>query len=272
MNRTEAARTLAEEISNRAQGVFLWVFLVTRVLREGLTNDDSFQDLMKRLETVPNDLEMFIKQILESVDPFCHPKMARMLKITIAAKEPLPTIVYAFHEREYDDEDYALNEPIEPFEPTELDSLMAPLPRRLRGRCKGLLEINGDCVEFLHRTVRDFLMTVEMADYLSRKIEPDIFTPSLSILRAYVALIKHMPSTRIRHKLSRKSICDTFNWIELERLSNTQASLKMRTVLRQSSSWMSWSDRCRYHSRGETPAPSPVTLERRKSLVLCSES
>jgi hypothetical protein len=197
INRAEAGMALAEEISNRAQGVFLWVFLVTRLLREGLTNDDSFQDLMKRLETFPSDLEMFIKQILESVDPFYHPKMARMLKITVAAKEPLPTIIYAFHEREYDDKDYALNEPILSFEPAEWDSLVAPVPRRLRGRCKGLLEINDNHVEFLHRTVRDFLMTAEMADYLSSKIEPAIFTPSLSILRAYIAWIKHLPSTRI---------------------------------------------------------------------------
>jgi hypothetical protein len=205
IDRAEAGKALAEEISNRAQGVFLWVFLVTRLLREGLTNDDSFQDLMKRLETFPSDLEMFIKQILESVDPFYHPKTARMLKITVAAKEPLPTIVYAFHEREYDDEDYALNEPIQPFEPAELDSLVAPVPRRLRGRCKGLLEINDNCVEFLHRTVRDFLMTAEMADYLSSKIEPAIFTPSLSILRAYVAWLKHMPSTRILEMIVAKT-------------------------------------------------------------------
>jgi hypothetical protein len=197
INRAEAGMALAEEVSNRAQGVFLWVFLVTRLLREGLTNDDSFQDLMKRLETFPSDLEMFIRQILESVDPFYHPKMARMLKITVAAKEPLPTIVYAFHEMEYDDEDYALNESIQPFEPAELDSLVATVPRRLRGRCKGLLEINDNRVEFLHRTVRDFLMTAEMAAYLSSKIEPAIFTPSLSILRAYIAWIKHLPNTRM---------------------------------------------------------------------------
>jgi hypothetical protein len=210
INRAEAGKALAEEISNRAQGVFLWVFLVTRLLREGLTNDDSFQDLMKRLETFPSDLEMFIKQILESVDPFYHPKMARMVKITIAAKEPLPSIFYAFHEREYDDEDYALNEPIQTFEPAELDSLVAPVPRRLRGRCKGLLEINDNCVEFLHRTVRDFLMTAKMADYLSSKIEPAIFTPSLSIFRAYLAWIKHMPSTRIRKMIFEKYNRDPF--------------------------------------------------------------
>ncbi|KAH8658622.1 hypothetical protein BGZ60DRAFT_456994 [Tricladium varicosporioides] len=204
ITRAEASKVLAEEISNRAQGVFLWVFLVTRLLREGLTNNDSFQDLMGRLETFPSDLERFLKQILESVDPFYHPKTARMLKITVAAKEPLPSIIYAFHEMEYDDEDYALNAPVQAFEQSDFDSLVAPVPRRLRGSCKGLLEINNNCVEFLHRTVRDFLMTAEMADFLSSKIEPAIFTPSLSILRAYIAWIKHLPSTRVRQMIVEK--------------------------------------------------------------------
>ena len=204
IKRAEAGEVLADEISNRAQGVFLWVFLVTQLLREGLTNDDSLQDLMKRLESFPTDLEKFIKQILESVDPFYYPKTARMLKVTVAAKEPFPPFVYALLEREFDDEDYALNEPVQPFEPTDWDPLVATVPQHLRARCKGLLEINNDRVEFLHRTVRDFLMTAEMDDFLSSKIEPAIFIPSLAILRAHIVWIKHMPSIHTRQMIFEK--------------------------------------------------------------------
>ena len=40
---------LIEEIVFLARGVFLWVFLVTRSLRWGLTNADDMVDLRARL-------------------------------------------------------------------------------------------------------------------------------------------------------------------------------------------------------------------------------
>ncbi|KAI1322874.1 hypothetical protein F5Y16DRAFT_26647 [Xylariaceae sp. FL0255] len=56
---------LVQEVTRRAQGVFLWVVLVTKLLRQGLTNDDTFSDMLKRLEQFPSDLEPFFKQMLD---------------------------------------------------------------------------------------------------------------------------------------------------------------------------------------------------------------
>ena len=94
---------LVNDITERAHGVFLWVFLVTKLLREGLTNDDSFPDLRRRLDSIPIDLGEFFKQILNSVDSFYHEKMAHTLRIALAAKEPLECIIYGFHELEYEE-------------------------------------------------------------------------------------------------------------------------------------------------------------------------
>jgi len=201
VNYEGAGVLLATEVTERAQGVFLWVFLVCRLLREGLTNSDSLADLMKRLGTIPEDLERFLKQILESVDPFYHPRMARVLATSMAAKEPLPTLIYAFQEDECDNADYALNAPLSPIGLSELDSMAEMVRRRLEARCKGLLEINGERVEFLHRTVRDFLGTAQMTDFIDEKIGCNKFTPSLSILRAYVLWCKRTPGSVIRQMI-----------------------------------------------------------------------
>lgn len=184
------ALSLVEDITMRSRGVFLWVFLVTRVLREGLTNYDKLEELQDRLNSIPADLGQFFRAMLESVEPFYHDKMAGTLKLALAANEPLPVTLYCFHDLEYKDRKYATKEKIEPWDGERLRLLEAPFARRLSSRCKGLLEIQGRRVEFLHRTVMDFLRTVEMSDFLSNKTPRD-FNPTFSIFQAYVAWIKH---------------------------------------------------------------------------------
>ncbi|KAI0465992.1 hypothetical protein F4859DRAFT_498970 [Xylaria cf. heliscus] len=180
---------LVNEVTNRAEGVFLWVFLVTRMLREGLMNDDSLTELRMRLDSVPTDLEKFFKHILGSVEPFYHEKQSGTLQVASAANGPLHAHLYSFHDLEYTYDNYAINHDRRLLSRSELSQFHTPFARRLNGRCKGLLEIRKQRVEFLHRTVRDFFNTREMTEYLRSKTK-DSFNPYLSILRAHIAWIK----------------------------------------------------------------------------------
>ncbi|KAH8808676.1 hypothetical protein F5884DRAFT_379423 [Xylogone sp. PMI_703] len=179
---------LVNEITERAHGVFLWVFLVTKLLRDGLTNHDSFQDLRRRLDTIPTDLGEFFKHMLNSVDTFYHEKMVHTLRIALAAKKPLECIIYGFHELEYENEDYAISQPIG-LDKELFESLTYPVPRQIESRTKGLLEVKFNEVHFLHRTVRDFLATGEMATFVLSKSRPQ-FEPSVAIMRALIAQMK----------------------------------------------------------------------------------
>ncbi|KAM0385042.1 hypothetical protein ACHAQC_011764 [Fusarium culmorum] len=194
-SQTKKAGSLARTVVTRAQGVFLWVFLVTRHLREGLANDDSFTDLEKRLLSLPTELEAFFKQILESVSSFYHEKMAGALQVALYAKEPLDSMIYSFIGDEYEDPDYFRH-------PLDLENDMNPnghqdqlrvrqkqIVRRLRGWCRGLLEEQLGKIQFLHRTVGEFLRTREMSDFHESK-RPRYFNTGLSILKAYVAWLK----------------------------------------------------------------------------------
>jgi serine/threonine protein kinase/uncharacterized C2H2 Zn-finger protein len=51
------AERLILEITERARGVFLWVFIVVRDLLNGLQNGDSIRDLQRRLHLLPSELE-----------------------------------------------------------------------------------------------------------------------------------------------------------------------------------------------------------------------
>ncbi|RSL66977.1 hypothetical protein CEP54_003444 [Fusarium duplospermum] len=189
---SKKAAALVNEVTVRAQGVFLWVFLVTRLLREGLTNYDTLSDLRKRLDTLPSDLEPFFRHMMDSVEPFYHTKMSEMLQMAVKAGKPLPFSICYFHDQEYEDDGYALREPITPWESEILDSVRNIVTRRVNARCMGLMEVNGDNVEFLHRTVYDFLSSKDMEQFLETNTR-ECFDPHLTILQAYVAWTKHAP-------------------------------------------------------------------------------
>lgn len=184
------ADSIIGEITERAAGVFLWVFLVTKQLRDGLTEYDGFSDIRRRLDSIPNDLEVFFRQMLDSVEPFYHEKMATTLQIALAAKYPAPILVYSFHDDEYEDPNYALKLPLQPLEPRAAASRREQTSRHLSGRCRGLLEVNRSTkyVEFMHRTVMDYLRTRDISDYLEAKAPS--YDPDLALLKAFTAFIK----------------------------------------------------------------------------------
>lgn len=54
------AAQLTEAVTQKASGVFLWVRLAVQSPLRGLTNGDRMSDLTRRLEDLPEDLEMFV--------------------------------------------------------------------------------------------------------------------------------------------------------------------------------------------------------------------
>lgn len=197
---------LVSEITAKSNGVFLWVFLVIKLLREGLTNRDAFVDLRRRLESFPSELEPFFKTMLEAVEPFYHSYMSTALQIANAStKSRLSFLIYSFHFQEYEDSDYAINHPIRLMNQDEIEEIRSNTSWHLDSRTRGLLEVNPEdgTVTFLHRTARDFLKTQEMYDFLIAKADPLLnFRPSLSILKAHIAMIK---TSSVPNQITRKS-------------------------------------------------------------------
>lgn len=191
---------LVEGVTKKAQGVFLWIYLVVRSLSEGLTNGDSILTLKERVKRLPADLEGFFKHILSSVDSIYHGQMVQTFRVAMAAPAPLPLMLYSLLDELMENDKLPLNSFNSQMPTKEIDRRHEQIKRRLNGRCKGLLEVckNDDQVhilsyqvDFLHRTVRDFLRTKEMYDFL--KIDDATKKPNSSILKSYVTLIKRLP-------------------------------------------------------------------------------
>ena len=187
---------LIQDVVDAAKGVFLWVFLVVRSLLEGLTNADRIIDLRKRLQLLPTDLNEYFERILFTVDNFYRTQTAQMFRVTLAAYETLPSLCYWY----IDQEEPSLMEKLEvaPLSQKETEHRLKQTQKRLNACCKGLLEINptaGDHfpkVDFLHRTVRDFLRIPEMQKLLDKWTSED-FDEQIAICEAIVCVVKTTP-------------------------------------------------------------------------------
>lgn len=179
---------LISRICERACGVFLWVRLVTQSLRNGLTNNDTMNDLERRLDSLPADLERLFEHIIKQIDPFYHQLSAEYLLLASNAPEPLKVEAFHFYNQELKDgPGYALDCPVayRNWRIWGYDVLC-----NINAYSGGLLEApDGVTVQFLHRTVHDFLQTQNTSNLLKSKIRPgfDVFA---SLARAYLVSVK----------------------------------------------------------------------------------
>ncbi|XDG05229.1 hypothetical protein ABKA04_004844 [Annulohypoxylon sp. FPYF3050] len=190
---------LTNEVVQRAQGVFLWVFLVVRSLLEGAQYADSIDQMRDRLDRFPKDLEGFFKHMLEDIPSFYRPQTYRTLEIATAALDPLPLIIYGYAEDIEKQPDMALTANSTPLPENELRLKIKHISHQLDARCKGLLEVvkrsdteslyHMNEVDFLHRTVRDFLKNSEIRELLQQDAT-NHFYPSLTLCHAYLADLK----------------------------------------------------------------------------------
>lgn len=171
---------LVEEITEKAQVVFLRVFLVTRSLFEGLTNSDALSALQMRIRQLPTDLEQYFRHMLSSVDPFCYTQMANAFLAAPHTSSHFPLMLYSFLDDLAEVPSSLFNLPFRGMEREDILFRHQQMRRRINGRCKGLLEVYHDSrnvqsnpdiytgyrVDFLHRTVKDFLDTREMTDFI----------------------------------------------------------------------------------------------------------
>ena len=210
-----------------AEGVFLWVFLVTRSLLDGLTNSDRVKDLQERLNETPNDLQDYFKTILFSTENRYRTQTARVFTIAVNAETDLPLMAYWAIDQTTPN--YIYQFPIGTPSTEILQSRVESMRRRLKVLSKGLLEVEvgsrlkaiskglfeaeesdresaegssklaeeylyGSQVYFLHRTVKDYLQTPE-AHSMLQSWSDVTFNADWEVCSALGTLAKMTPST-----------------------------------------------------------------------------
>ena len=215
------ASELLRDIARKSAGVFLWVSLVVRSLLAGLVNGDRVSDLQRRLAFLPPDLENLYEKMLNSLDPFYLEHASQIFQHVRAATEPPSLLCLSFADEE---PDFVINMKVQPLPENEKFSRADVMRRRLNSRCKGLLEAGpnvslvsetldpGDAsliqqpmpvndglteeipladytVQYLHRTVKDFLDTPQVWDRILLA-GPCTYDPYLALCRSFITQLK----------------------------------------------------------------------------------
>ena len=211
------SQDLVQEIVQKARGVFLWVILVVKSLLTGLSNADRVGDLQRRLRGFPETLEKYFGHMIASVEPMYREQTAQAFTFALEADEPLSLTMYSFLDEE--DLDAVIAAPISSLTTEDILTRQDDMERRLSARCKGLLEVDfcpdrdyeeysnhhrtapegylyrrlfsEPKVQFLHRTVKDFLHTTDMQNLFAECLKAG-FQPKIQFCKAFLAQLKRV--------------------------------------------------------------------------------
>ena len=193
------------EIVEKAGGVFLWVHLVVRSLLEGLQNEDDVQDLQRRLRVLPADLDAYFKHMMRGLDEFYLEQANHLFQIALKAPSGKELTLLTYYFVSGKGFDLLPGVEFDRLNGEQIKENCEKMQRRLNSRCKGLLEVHYDTytsnpflvptVDFLHRSVRDFLEFPDTITWIGRfskyKYDKEIIYTSLC--KSAVVQVKVLP-------------------------------------------------------------------------------
>lgn len=177
---------------------FLWVFLVVRSLLKGLSEHDDTLELERRLAEMPPSLDEYFQKIFDNIEIVYRQEAIRAFQLATICM-PLPLWIFSYISQELSDPDFAIAASIEPLNASRVKTLDDKARSNVNKWCRDLLEVelttpnakkmSHGChaltphrtsldtrqlpsghfethVQFLHKTVRDFLLAREIQRYL----------------------------------------------------------------------------------------------------------
>lgn len=202
---------LIEQIVNKSCGVFIWVILTVRSLLRGLENRDTVHELRERLEELPSDLSDLYAHMMAKIPPLYQQQAASFFQLALEAMKtqnqrlscPLLTLQASFAE---DARAAAAEEPVVQITREEELRRCDEIEGRIRSRCCGLIETRRaapsemkllsftsyeyPCIDFLHRTVIEFLQAKEVRQNMTTKSKID---PVTSLFRSCAQMCRIIP-------------------------------------------------------------------------------
>lgn len=183
----ESFENLVSLIMSKANGVFLWVALVVKSLREGLENGMSCSDLTHEVDVLPEQLESLYKHILMSLGRSARRRAYQTFSMVMELKKHgdyrMSLLAYSFLEEYEAGKNFFMNEgndfPMDSLTGERGKIRAESTSRKLAGWCKGIVELYrvhlstaespvvawedwSMELEFVHRSVLDFLESDEV--------------------------------------------------------------------------------------------------------------
>ncbi|KAI0967180.1 hypothetical protein F4678DRAFT_446879 [Xylaria arbuscula] len=186
---------LIPNISERANGVWLWVYLVVRDILRDIRDGEPFEQWQNRLESYPQELAAYFRKMMERIDPFHRKQGAEIFLLALAtnnSKIPMIGLPLLYDE---DASWCGIDHDGRLLTRVELEQIYTAWQPRLQNRCRDLMRLSRDrerprqCehyeVDFLHRTVKDFLQehyTSELQALVSPEFNEPIYLAHLTLV------------------------------------------------------------------------------------------
>ncbi|KAH8759890.1 hypothetical protein F5883DRAFT_647788 [Diaporthe sp. PMI_573] len=233
----ENFESLVSLIMNKADGVFLWVALVVKSLREGLENGLTCSDLTREVDILPDQLESLYRHILASLGKSARRKAYQTFAMVTELKKQnyrMSLLAYSFFEEYEAGRSFFMKEhnvfPIDSLYADRGKERAQSTGRKLAGWCRGLVEPykkpiwsewgdgpvtqnDSPCVEawgdwsmeldFAHRSVSDFLESDDVQREMQMNLS--LFDPVNAVVNLIVSDILFESSTSI-YNTSRSGI------------------------------------------------------------------
>ncbi|KAK3686538.1 hypothetical protein LTR37_019708 [Vermiconidia calcicola] len=203
---------LANKIAARSNGVFFWVHMVLRSIREGIVCHDEVETLHSRIDGLPSELEAFYENMLKSMDPVRRRQASKILQIVRAAHfevagtlsgttfEPVLTTL-GLHFAMRRDLHHVMDDQIRALSRSDVRQIDHQASEALQDCTGGLLEMglpshksaeSGRRISYYHQSVRDFLETPSVSNQLRKLTANDDFDANLCLVGSSVIQLKKL--------------------------------------------------------------------------------
>ena len=160
--------SLVKSITEKAQGIFLWVAIVVKRMRELIENGSKLNTLQRELDLLPQELDDLFEHILKSLSTSdrrrTYQTFAMLLKLKPYGLQ-LSLFSYTFLEDYDSDPGFAMQGtfPHSIIDESAKEDRIELARKTLAGCCRGLVEPVMDeeelILSFTHRSVPEFLLT-----------------------------------------------------------------------------------------------------------------
>jgi hypothetical protein len=166
---------------------------------------DSIKILRRRLAEMPSDLEQFFKALLARLDKIYEPETSQVLKL---ASLPLNRRItgmdswldfWLLKELDFSEIDFAVTMKTRVCEIAQIEQMKDDTIAFINASCRDFLSVSasGRMVDYLHRTVHDFLSTAAIQALLDAQV-PSTFQNPQFLLHVRLARCKILTRSYLR--------------------------------------------------------------------------
>lgn len=189
-------------LTNKAQGIFLWLALVVKSIRESMENGSNPTTLMEELDTLPDELESLFEHILNTLTKTSRKRAFQIFAMISQARKydlPLPLVAYSFLEDYTQSPGFAMKANFKSSHEANKtkEERLRIATRRVNGWCKGLIEPDKSQglvgPDYAHRSIAEFLRSPRITQDMPSTEDFNSAEAISQLLLADVQVMKHDP-------------------------------------------------------------------------------